>query len=133
MNVGWEPTLAASVSASWSGGTTTGGDKHVTKAETSLFTTLHKTYVAEETTQADVTPGFTALGIPAASQTAVLALWNEERVLIRKQLSPAQIKKAVKEAVPNPATGAPWSTADGLAGLLARGYSQADATTLLEE
>ena len=63
----------------------------------------------------------------------MLALWGEERALIRKQLSPAQVKKAVKEAVPNPATGAPWTVADGLTALLARGYSQADATTLLEE
>ena len=133
LDIGWEPTLAASVSASWAGGTAAGGDKHVTKAETSLFTTLHKSYVAEEATAADVTPGFAALAVPAASQTAVLALWDVERALIRKQLSPAQVKKAVKEAAPNPATGAPWTVADGLAALLARGYSQDDAATLLEE
>ena len=133
LDVGWEPTLAASVSASWSGGTTAGADKHVAKAETQLWTALHRSYVAEESTDADVAPGLTAAGVPAASQPAVLALWQEERALIRKQLSPAQVKKAVKEGVTNPATGAPWSTADALAALLARGYAQADATTLLEE
>lgn len=133
LDVGWEPTLAAKVSAAWSGGTTSGADKHVGKAETQLWTALHRSYVAEESSDADVAPGLTAAGVPAASQAQVLALWGEERALIRKQLSPAQVKKAVAEGVTNPATGVAWSAADGLAALLARGYSQADATTLLEE
>lgn len=133
LDIGWPPAFVDEVTAAWTGGTTAAGDKHVTRAQSSLFTALHKAYVAEEADAAGVAPGLTALAIAATAQAQVLALWTEERALIRRQLSPAQITKAVKEGVTNPATAAPWSQADGLAALLARGYSSADATTLLEE
>ena len=132
LDIGWPPALAASVAAKWVPTGTT-GDPHATKAMTQLWTTTHRAYVAAEIDDATATTALGAAGVAAGSIAGVLALWGEERALIRKQLSPAQVKKAVKEAVPNPATGAPWTVADGLTALLARGYSQADATTLLEE
>jgi len=132
LEIGWPPTLAAEVAAKWVP-TGTALDPNVKKAHTKAWTEAQASYIAEESTAADVQPILTLIGVPATATADVLAAWDAIRALIRKQLSPAQIKKAVKEAVPNPATGAPWSTADGLAALLARGYSQADATTLLEE
>ena len=51
-----------------------------------------------------------------------------KRVRIAKQ-----IVKALGEGVTNPATGQPWTVADATAALMARGYSQADATVLIQE
>lgn len=132
LEIGWKPSFAKQVSTAWTGGATV-ADKHVTKAETSLWTTTHKSYVAHEITDADATTALGAAGVSAAVVPAVLNLWQAERNLIRKQLSPAQVRKAVNGAVTNPATGQPWSHADGIAALLARGYDQADAETFLAE
>jgi len=71
--------------------------------------------------------------VDAATIPTVLQTWQTERDLVRKQRSPAQIRKAVSGAVTNPATGQPWTHADALAAMLARGYSQNDAETFLAE
>jgi hypothetical protein len=131
LEIGWNPTFAQQVAASWTGGAV-GSDPHVSKAATQLWTTTHASYKAEESTVAEVTPALNMLGIPAAAQTQILQYWDAERALIRKQLSPTQIKKAYSEGVLNPSTGAPWSQQDAMAALLARGYDQAEAQTLLE-
>jgi hypothetical protein len=131
LEIGWKPSFAQHVSTAWTGGATA-GDSHTAKAQTQLWTTTHRSYVAEEIDDATATASLSAAGVAAAAVPAILALWKQERALIRKQLSPAQIKKAVREGVPNPDTGQPWTQADGLAALAARGYDQSDATTLLE-
>jgi len=132
---GWEPTLAATVSAKWAAkaGGSAATDPHVAKANTSLFSALHRSYVAREEDAGGVQPGMTALGIPGPAQAEILSLWDIERALIHAELSPAQIKKAIRTVTINPATGVAWSHADGVAALLARGYSQADAETFLNE
>jgi hypothetical protein len=71
--------------------------------------------------------------VAVAAVPAILALWAHERSLIRKQLSPAQIKKAFTGSAINPVTGQPWTQAEATAALLARGYDQNDATVLLTE
>lgn len=132
LEIGWKPSFAQQVSTAWLGGTGA-ADKHVAKAQTSLWTTTHRSYIAEEIDDATATTALTAAGVTVASIPAILALWQEERSLIRKQLTPTQIRKAVSGAVINPATGVAWTHADALAALLARGYSQADAETFLAE
>lgn len=124
-NEGWAPDLAALVATHYAAGGATGADAHVTKAENQLWTTAHRSYVAQEIDDPTATAAVEAAGVAAASAPAVLTLWKHERSLIRKQLSPAQIKKAVK--------GGLMTQAEGVAALLARGYDQADATILLAE
>ena len=132
LEVGWKPSFAATVSAAWVGGTG-GADKHVAKAQTSLWTATHKSYIAEEIDDSVATAALTTAGVAPTAIPAVLTIWKEERALIRKQLSPTEIRKAVSGAVINPATGVAWTHADALAALLARGYDQADAETFLAE
>lgn len=132
LEIGWKPSFAKQVANAWTQGSAT-GDKHVAKAQTALWTTTHKSYVAREITDADATTALSAAGVSAAAVPAVLNLWQTERDLVRKQLSPAQVRKAVSGGVTNPATGQPWSHADGITALLARGYDQADAETFLSE
>jgi hypothetical protein len=132
LNIGWPASLAKQVADFYGKATTASADPHVTKAQTSLFTTAHRSYVAGESDQAAVQPAFSALGIPATAQTEVLALWDAERVLTRKQLSAAQVKKAYSEGVLNPATGANWTKDEALAALISRGYNPNDAATFLE-
>ena len=130
---GWEPGFAKQVAAAWAGGGGTTADSHVSKAQTHLWTTTHASYKAEEIDSATATATLGTLGVSAAAIPQVLALWDAERALIRAQLSPSQVKKAVAEGVTNPATGAPWTFQDGVNALLARGYNVADATVLLQE
>ena len=130
---GYPPALADKIAAAYAptGGAT--ADPHLTKAANSLYTTTHKSYVAREIDDATATAALEAAGVPGGSVPAVLELWQAERDLIRKQLTPAQVAKAIKTGAINPATGVAWTMQDGLTALLARGYDQADATTLLEE
>lgn len=63
-------------------------------------------------------------GIPAPQRDNLLALWELEREANVRVLSEAEVLKAVKKSLITPE--------DGLARLLALGYSQDDATLLLE-
>jgi hypothetical protein len=131
LEIGWKPSFAQRVSTSWTTAAA-GGDTHVAKAQTQLWSTTHRSYVAGEIDNPTATAAVEAAGAAAGSVPAVLALWTHERSLVRKQRSPAQIVKEWKAQVVNPATGAAYTHAEALADLLARGYSQHDATMLLE-
>jgi hypothetical protein len=130
--LGWPLDVAQSAATLFGAGATATVDPHVTKAENQLWTTLHRSYVAEETDDATATTTLGTLGVAAAAIPQILALWEQERALIRKQLTPAQVKKAYKGLVTNPETGTAWTLEDALAALIARGYSMNDATTFLE-
>jgi hypothetical protein len=130
---GWPPDLATEVAAAYAPASTAVADPHVTKAENQLWATTHKSYVGEMIDDTTATAALTAAGVSAAAVTPVLTVWGEERSLIRKQLTPAQIAKAVKTGATNPATNVAWSIADAHQALLNRGYDANDATTLLEE
>lgn len=132
LNLGNPPEFAKLVTAHFVGTGTAAADPHVTKAQTKAWTEAQNSYIAQESTAADVQPIFTTLGLDATATTQVLAVWDEVRALRRKQLSPKEIAKAYSESVINPATGVAWTQADAIAALLARGYDQADATVLLE-
>jgi hypothetical protein len=122
---GLADTVVTSMHDFWTSGTGTTADPHVTKAENQLWTTAHKSYVGEMIDSATATTALGAAGVSAGAISAVLSRWNEERSLIRKQLSPAQIKKALKDGL--------YTQTQAVDALLARGYDQADATILLEE
>jgi len=132
LHSGWPPDLAALVANHYAGGTGTTTDKHVTSAQTQLWTTTHTAYKNGEIDWAEAAQNLTALGISAADQNAIKTLWDAERDTYRKQLTPTQIKKAWKGAVVNPATGVAWTKDDALAALIGRGYSPNDANTFLE-
>jgi hypothetical protein len=122
--IGWKPSFARQVSTAW----TTGGgtaDPHVTKAQNQLWTRAHSSFVGEMIDGPTATSAIEAAGVSAATSPAVLALWTHERSLIRKQLTPAQVKKAFKDGL--------YTRQQAIDELLARGYDQADAVTLLDE
>lgn len=129
--IGWKPSFAQQVSQAWTGGG--GGDSHLAKAQTQLWSTTHRSYLAHEISDATATTALEAAGVAAGSVSAVLTLWRTERDLIRKSLSAAQIKKAYTSQTTNPATGAAWTLQEAVSRLLELGYDQADATVLLEE
>lgn len=116
----------------WDGlGGGTVADPHVTKADSQLWTTLHKAFVGGVATDAQVQQGFTLLGVPVASQQAILDRWKFESGLERKRLTPAQVKKAWSEGVHNEATNQPWTRDEAVAYLIELGYSAGDADTFL--
>jgi hypothetical protein len=132
LDLGYPPVLAKQVADHYGQASGSTADPHVTKANSQLWTTLHRSYVAEETDDATATTTLGTLGVAAGAIPEVLALWQAERALIRKQLTPAQVKKAYRGAVVNPDTGTAWTRDDAMAALLDRGYSSSDATTFLE-
>jgi hypothetical protein len=122
---GWIPEDAADVAHAWASGGGGAADPHVTKAQTQLWTALHKSYVTGEADETIAADNMTALAIPDTAQTDVLALWDRERELVRKQLTPAQIRKAYKALT--------FTEDVAVARLVAMGYSLADARTFLHE
>ena len=125
LHEGWPPDLAKLVATHYAAGGVATADPHVTKAENQLWTTTHKSYVGEMIDTPTATTALTAVGVATAAAPQVLALWNEERSLIRKQLTPSQVKKAHKDGL--------YTDQQALDALLARGYDQAEAQTLLAE
>lgn len=127
------PEVVAALQTYWAGIAGGGGaDSHVVKADTQVWTALHKAYVGSVADSATVTEGFNLIGVAADAQPQVLARWNFERDLERKRLTPAQVKKAWGEAVINPQTAVPWTKDEAIAYLIELGYSAADANTFLE-
>jgi len=130
-NSGWSPDLATLVADHYATGTGTATDPHVGKAETQLWTALHRSYLAGDTTDAEAGPVLTKLGVASGSQPEVLSLWAEEKSLALKKLTPAQVKKAYGDGAINPATGAAWTQPEALAYLIELHYSPADAAAFL--
>jgi hypothetical protein len=122
--IGWKPSFATQVSTAWTAGNAT-GDAHVAKAQTQLWGTTHRSYVGEMIDNTTATTALRAAGVDAAAVPPILTLWNEERSLIRKQLTPAQVKKAYRAGI--------YTLAEAHQLLMDRGYDAADATVLLEE
>ena len=130
---GWEPKLAKQVAASWagsSGGTT--ADAHLSKAQTQLWSRTHSSYIAREISDTVARNALADAGVPAASQAGILSVWQVERDLIRKQLTPAQIKKALAKGSRNAATGQTWTRDEAIAALVALGYAPQVANDYLD-
>lgn len=113
-----------------SGGATT--DPHVGKAQTQLWTTTHRSYIASESDDTIARARLTDLGIPGAEQDQIVALWQAERDLIRRQLTPTDVKKAYLNMTHNYATGANWTRDDAFNALVARGFSPIEANDYLD-
>ncbi len=126
LELGWPPELSRKIAAAFGGGNGAGGaDPHVAKAEAQLWTTTHRSYVAEEAGDTDARERFGALGIAAPAQERILELWRLERSLVRAQLSPAQVKKALRAGL--------YTQEKAMQELLERGYAEDEAQTLLAE
>jgi len=132
LEVGWAPRWAETFSQRWAGSTGAAVDPNVKKAQTQLWTATHRSFVNSEIGDADAESSFDQLAIPAEARPEILGLWMAERDMVRKQLTPAQLKKAFAETVTNPATGQPWSRFEVLNRLTALGMSFEDAETFLE-
>ncbi len=130
---GWIPSDAEEAAAAWAHPTTGGADSHVGKAQTQLWNTLHRSFLAGDTDEATVTSKLPQAGVPAGVVSQIVALWNHEREVIRQRMSASQVKKAWVKTVTNTVTGVPWTREDALAELLSRGWSAQDANAFLDE
>lgn len=122
---GWEPTLAAKVTARWAGGTgtTPTADPLVKKAQGGLYTATHRAYVVSDAAESQARANLAAIGATAAAQDEVLRLWNLERDLVRADLSRSDVRKEyMAQAI---------TEAEAIARLMQLGYSQAEATAYL--
>ena len=129
---GWLPEDADEVAAAWAGGAAATTDGHVEKARTQLWGTTHRSYIATEISASVARNRLQQLGIAAQARNQIMDLWDAERELIRKQLTPAQIKKAFVKATKNYATNRAWTRDEAIAALVARGYSVNEANDFLD-
>jgi hypothetical protein len=109
-----------------------GESSYSAKARTQLWTTTHRSYVMGEATKTIALNNLSRVGVPVDERDPIIVLWDRERELRRRQLTPAQVKKAWVAAVTNRDTGAAWTRDDALAALIERGYSPNDANEFLD-
>ncbi len=128
----YPPEVVNALFKYWNQPTAGKADTHVAKAETQLWNTLHRSYLAGDTTVDDAKLTLTTLNVPVASQATVIALWDDEARLIRARLTAAQLKKAWAKGVKNPLTNLPWTRDEVLAELMDRGWNPQDANTFLD-
>jgi hypothetical protein len=129
---GWEPTFAKKVAAAWASGGATKADSHIGKAQTQLWTTTHRSYLAGEITKTVARNALGQAGVAAASVATVLGTWDAEKALIRAQLSAANVKKAFNKGGRNNATGKPWTRDEALAALIELGWAALAANDYLD-
>ena len=79
--IGWNPEDAAAVAKAWSHGSTAKPDPWLSKADTQLWTKLHKTYVGGTLDPALVDADFDLIGVHPDVRPEILARWNAEKVL----------------------------------------------------
>lgn len=127
LDVGWPEWLAPLVAQHYakSASGAAAADPHVTKAENQLWTATHASYVKDRTDDATAEAKLAVLGVAAAAIPQVLALWQEERALVRAGLTPAQIKKAYSEGT--------FTQPEAVARLVELQWSAADAAVYLGE
>jgi hypothetical protein len=128
---GWIPADADEAAKAWSAGIAAKADPHVTKAQTQLWNTIHASFKAEEIDNATATTALPAAGVDPTAIPDILATWQVERSLIRKQLAPNDLRKAWQQQDVNAATGLPWTRDEALARLLELGYDATDANDYL--
>ena len=78
---GWIPEDADQVAKAWTTPTAAKADPWLGKAQTHLWTALHKAYVGGAVDEALARVDFDALGIAPATQDEVIALWDAEKNL----------------------------------------------------
>jgi hypothetical protein len=127
LEMGWKPEWAKFFSDAWATPKAKSAASHVSKAQSQLWTALHKSYLHHVIPDADA-PGYLAdVGVPAAQIPDVLRLWGVERDIAVKELTAKQI---IKAASTDPVYG---TEAQKLAALQDLGYSLFEAQTLLAE
>jgi hypothetical protein len=127
----YPPEVVSTLHAFWTKPADATTDSHVTKANNHLWTVLQTSYINGESDAAATVEPFDLIGVTVAARPAVLARWDAARALVRKQLTPAEIKKAYTKAETNPATDLPWTQDDAIARLMAQGMSADDALSFL--
>ena len=130
-DIGWIPQDADEAAAEWAKGTDTAGTNWTGRAQSQLWATTHKAYLAGDATYDEATTALHQVGVPAAEIVDVLALWSAEHELDRARLTATQLKKALKGGVQNPSTGAAWTEEEVLEELRDRGWNMQDAQTFL--
>ena len=99
--------------------------RQATRFVTQAVNSVRSRYVARRITSQVASGDLDALGIPAAGRDNLLRLWTLERQDNVKVLSEAQVIRAMKKSAITPD--------EAMARLTAMGYSDADATILIED
>ena len=123
--LGWPLDVADAAATFYTGAGGTSTGSHVTKAETQLWTAIHKSYVNGQADDAFTEATLAELGVSADEIPKILSLWRAERNVIRRSLTPAEIKKAIGQ----PGLDQAWA----LERLQELGYTSADASAFLAE
>lgn len=90
----------------------------------SVITVIRSKYVGHHITKSQATGYLDSLGMPAARRDQLLVIWDMERAASTKQLTEAQIAKALKLQLISPE--------NALERLIQLGYSAGDAALLLK-
>jgi hypothetical protein len=130
--LGWFPDDAAEVAKAWTTGSGGTADSHVAKAQTQLWTATHSSYLNREASATVARTKLGQAGVAATAITQILGIWDQERELIRKGLSPANVKKAFVKGSRNNATGQPWTRDEAIAFLVGLGWSANEANDYLD-
>jgi hypothetical protein len=130
-DIGWIPSDADEAAAAWAAPTTGGAKPWVAKAATHLWTTTHTSYKTGEIDEATARANLADIGVPDAERDAVMRLWTQEVLTIRKQMTITDLKRIYRKPVLNPATGNLWTRDEVLLALVNRGYSLNDAASLV--
>lgn len=129
---GWPPALADQIAKAVAKPAAAAADSHVTSEQNRLRTRTHTSYIAGEITKTVARNALGTAGVASNSITTILGIWDAEKALFRKQLTPAQIKKAYAKKARNAATGQPWTRDEALAALIELGYAPLTANDFLD-
>lgn len=123
---GWKPEWSKLAAQKWAQGAAGGGatQKWADRARTRLFTAAHQEFLDESIDAAKARAILTDIGVGAGEQDAVIRLWEAELGITRRELSPADIRKAYKKGA--------YTQEQAISELIERHMSPDDADTYLQ-
>jgi hypothetical protein len=123
---GWKPEWSKLAAQKWAQGAGAGGtaQKWADRARTRLFTAAHQEFLDESITEARARTILGEIGVGSGEQDAVIRLWEAELGITRRELSPADIRKAYKKGA--------YTQEQAISELIERHMSPDDADTYLQ-
>lgn len=77
----YAPEVVAALRKAWERPTAASADSHIGKAQTQLWTQLHKAYLARKVDETSALPYLELVGVDEDARPTVLELWGKEREL----------------------------------------------------
>ena len=124
LEMGWKPIYARPTADAWAAVPAASGSSWTPRAASQLWTATHRAYIRGDADEALARSNLELLGVAPADRDQVVALWDAELGILRRDLTQAQVLKLFRKGI--------WTRDQALTWLTDEGMLPGDAADLLD-